>query len=65
MRLKRKASIPELNITALLDMFTMLLIFLLINFSATTYTSMKTSGYITFPKSSSDKKAICTHYSGG
>jgi biopolymer transport protein ExbD len=58
MRLKRKSSIPELNITALLDMFTMLLIFLLINFSATTYTSMKTSGYLTFPKSSSDKKTI-------
>jgi biopolymer transport protein ExbD len=50
--------IPDLNITALLDMFTMLLIFLLINFSAATYTSMKTSGYLDFPKSSSDKKPI-------
>lgn len=58
MRLKRRMSSPELNITALLDMFTMLLIFLLINFSAATYTSMKTSGYLSFPKSSSDKKPV-------
>jgi biopolymer transport protein ExbD len=58
MRLKRRMIGPELNITALLDMFTMLLIFLLINFSAATYVSMKTSGYLDFPKSSSDKKIV-------
>ena len=58
MRSKRKVGIPDLNITALLDMFTMLLIFLLINFSAATSVNMKTSGYLDFPKSSSDKKPI-------
>jgi len=58
MRTKRKMGIPELNITALLDMFTMLLIFLLINFSSATSVNMKTSGFITFPKSVSDKKPI-------
>ncbi len=55
---RRDTSIPEINITALLDMFVMLLIFLLINFSTATYQSMKASGYIDFPKSSSDKLPI-------
>ena len=58
MRSKRRMGIPDLNITALLDMFTMLLIFLLINFSSATTVSMKTSGFISFPKSNSDKKPI-------
>jgi biopolymer transport protein ExbD len=58
MRTKRKMGIPDLNITALLDMFTMLLIFLLINFSAATSVNMKTSGFISFPNSSSDKKPV-------
>jgi len=58
MRTRRKMGIPELNITALLDMFTMLLIFLLINFSAATSVNMKTSGFIDFPKSNSDKKPV-------
>ena len=55
-RLSKKSMEPaELNITALLDMFTMLLIFLLINYSAVSY-QIKTSGFIDFPKSYSDKK---------
>jgi len=57
-RTKRNMGVPDLNITALLDMFTMLLIFLLISFSAATYTSIKTSGYLSYPKSSSDKKPV-------
>ncbi len=58
MRTKRKMGIPDLNITALLDMFTMLLIFLLINFSSATTVSMKTSGFIDFPKSNSEKTPV-------
>jgi len=58
MRTKRKMGIPDLNITALLDMFTMLLIFLLINFSSATSINMKTSGFLDFPKSNSDKKPV-------
>lgn len=54
---KKKMEPAELNITALLDMFTMLLIFLLINFSTVSY-QLKTSGLIDFPKSYSDKKPI-------
>jgi biopolymer transport protein ExbD len=58
MRTKRKMGIPDLNITALLDMFTMLLIFLLINFSSATTVSIKTSGFIDFPKSNSEKTPV-------
>ncbi|MCX6111804.1 MAG: biopolymer transporter ExbD [Proteobacteria bacterium] len=52
---KKRMEPAELNITALLDMFTMLLIFLLINYSAVSY-AIKTSGLIDFPKSYSEKK---------
>ncbi len=55
---RRDTSIPEINITALLDMFVMLLIFLLINFSAATYQNIKASGYMNFPKSISDKVPV-------
>lgn len=55
---RRDTSVPEINITALLDMFVMLLIFLLINFSAATSQSMKVSGFMDFPKSVSDKKPV-------
>lgn len=54
----RDFGIPEINITALLDMFVMLLIFLLINFSAATYHSIKASGYMEFPKSVADKRPV-------
>ncbi|HOW16499.1 MAG TPA: biopolymer transporter ExbD [bacterium] len=54
----RDFGVPEINITALLDMFVMLLIFLLINFSAATYHSVKASGYMDFPKSNADKKPV-------
>jgi len=52
---KKRMEVAELNITALLDMFTMLLIFLLINYSSVSY-QVKTSGFIEFPKSYSEKK---------
>ncbi|MFH1222851.1 MAG: biopolymer transporter ExbD [Pseudomonadota bacterium] len=55
---RRDTNIVELNITALLDMFTMLLIFLLINYSASSYSSIKPSGHLVFPTSTSDKKSI-------
>ena len=55
---KRGETSPEINITALLDMFVMLLIFLLINFSAATSQSIKASGYLDFPKSISDKTPV-------
>lgn len=55
---RRDTTIPEINITALLDMFVMLLIFLLINFSAATSQSIKASGYIDLPKSISDKPPV-------
>ena len=54
---KKRMEATELNITALLDMFTMLLIFLLINYSSVSY-QVKTSGFLDFPKSYSDKKPI-------
>ncbi len=54
---KKKMEAAELNITALLDMFTMLLIFLLINYGSVSY-QVKTSGFIEFPKSYSEKKPI-------
>ncbi len=57
-RKRRDTTIPEINITALLDMFVMLLIFLLINFSAATSHSIKTSGYMDFPLSSSNKTPV-------
>lgn len=56
-RSKRKFELAELNITALLDMFTMLLIFLLINYSSVSY-ELKTSSFMDFPKSYSEKKPI-------
>ncbi|MEI6092806.1 MAG: biopolymer transporter ExbD [bacterium] len=54
---RRNFELAELNITALLDMFTMLLIFLLINFSSVSY-ELKTSSFMDFPKSYSEKKPI-------
>jgi len=55
---RKSSSLVELNITALLDMFTMLLIFLLINYSTASSTNIKASGYLSFPKSTSDKKTV-------
>jgi biopolymer transport protein ExbD len=52
---KRRIQPIELNITALLDMFTIILIFLIINYSAVSY-ELKTSGLLDFPKSYSQKK---------
>mgnify|MGYP001809988891 CR=1 FL=1 len=56
-RSKKKFDLAELNITALLDMFTMLLIFLLINYSSVSY-ELKTSSFMDFPKSYSEKKPV-------
>jgi biopolymer transport protein ExbD len=57
-RLSKKRMRPtELNITALLDMFTIILIFLIINYSAVSY-ELKTSGFLEFPKSYSQKKPV-------
>lgn len=55
-RHRRPASI-SLNITSLMDMFTILLVFLLLNFSATSF-DLKMSGRVVFPESVSEKELI-------